>query len=170
MMQIFVDAIEKSRTCETQYVLFKSLDMKRVYDKRALLELLQDGWQIMGEYHNGVGHERYRLTSPFETTSVNHYINESILKKKKRNYCVDIIYLLFQEFFQPITCKSEDLNVHIGIYKRIETPNGSKVIRDDMRFEGDSARQIKDFLVICGCQQDNDTLIDLIQKKLNEVI
>ena len=80
-MQIFVNAIEKSRTDDTQYVLFKSLDMECVSDKRALLELLQDGWQIMGKYHNGVGYEKYKLTSPFETTSVNHYIHETIFVK-----------------------------------------------------------------------------------------
>lgn len=169
MMQIFVNAIEKSRTDNTQYVLFKSLDMLCVSDKVALLELLQDGWQIMGEYHNGVEYERFKLTSVYETTSVNHFIHEEILNKRKRNYSVDIIYLLFQEFFQPKTCKSEGLNVHISFWKRIETQNGQKIARDDMKFEDKDARKIRDFLVALRCKQDNDTLIDLIQKKLNEV-
>ena len=165
-MQIFVNAIEKSRTDSTQYVLFKSLDMLHVSDKRALLELLQDGWQIMGEYHNGVGYERYRLTSTFQTTSVNHYIHEAILNKRQRNYCVDMIYLCFQEFFQPKTCKSEGINVNIHFYKKIETKNGTKTIREDMRFEDESARKVKDFLITCRCKQDNDTLIDLLEKEL----
>lgn len=38
-----------------------------------------------------------------------------------------------------------------------------------MKFEDKDARKISDFLVALMCKQDNDTLIDLIQKKLNEV-
>lgn len=43
MMQIHIDAIQKSRVEEVQYVLSKSFDMACVSDENQLLEYLKDG-------------------------------------------------------------------------------------------------------------------------------
>ena len=166
MMQIFIDAIEKSRTDDTQYVLFKSLDMEHVSDKRVLLELLQDGWQIMGEFHNGIGYEKYYIESAEIIKSFISYLSNEIFKRSINNDVVqnaNTIYMCFQFYYESITCKPDGANVGITFFQH----KGNQCIPEHFRIENsEDVESVKRFLNIFGVKQDNDALIDLLEKEL----
>ena len=166
MMQIFVNAIEKSRTDNTQYVLFKSLDMLCVSDKRKLLELLKDGWQMMGEYHNGVGYEKYYITDSSVVKSFENYLNDKVFKHPTKSDVIhnaNTVYIHFQIYYEPITCKIEGSNVGITFFQH----NGNQCVPEYFRIENsENVELIKRFLNVFGVKQDNDSLIDLFEKEM----
>ena len=165
-MQIFVNAIEKSRTDNTQYVLFKSLDMLCVSDKRKLLELLKDGWQMMGEYHNGIGYEKYYITDSSVVKSFENYLNDKVFKRNTKSDVIhnaNTVYINFQFYYEPITCKVDGSNANITFFQH----KGNQCIHEHFRIENnENIELIKRFLNVFSVKQDNDTLIDLLEKEL----
>lgn len=166
MMQIFVDAIEKSRTDDTQYVLFRSLDMKCISDKRKLLELLKDGWQIMGKYHNGIGYEKYHITDSSIVKFFGNYLNDKIFERNIKSDVIhnaNTVYIDFQIYYEPINCKVDGSNAGITFFQH----KGNQCIHEYFYIENnENVESIETFLDAFCIKQDNDTLIDLLEKKL----
>lgn len=161
MMQIHIDAIQKSRVADIQYVLRKSLDMVCVSDEKQLLEYLKDGWEIAGKYNNGAGYDNFKTTDEKEIWCIKNFIEKELLGFEVKS--ASTVTVSFQEFFAPITCKSEEVRVFITFYNVID----GKLEHEDFRFYGDNAKRVRDIIFCLNMKQDKATVIDLIEKKMN---
>lgn len=160
MMQIHMDAIQKSMVAETQYVLRKSLDMACVSDKKELLKFLKDGWEIVGKYHNGVGDYDYKTASKMEIASI-----KSLIEKEFFGFEINpatTVTISFREYFSPITYESEELNVYITFYNEFD----GKLEYEKFHFQTGKAERVRDLLFILNMKQDKATVIHLIEKKM----
>lgn len=160
MMQIHIDAIQKSRVAEVQYVLSKSLDMAYISDEKRLLKYLKDGWEIAGKYNNGVGYDNYKTTDEREIFCIKNFIEKELLGFEIKP--ASAITVSFQEFFAPITCKSEEIRGFITFYNTVNR----KLEHENFRFYGDNAKRIKDLIFGLNMKQDKAAVIDLIEKKM----
>lgn len=160
MMQIHIDAIQKSRVADIQYVLRKSLDMACVSDEKQLLEYLKDGWEITGKYNNGTGYDNYKTTDEKEIQCIKNFIEKELLGFEIKS--ASTVTISFQEFFVPITCQSEEVRCFVTFYNTID----GKLEHEDFRFYGDNAKRIKDIVFGLNMKQDKATVIDLIEKKM----
>lgn len=160
MMQIHVNAIEKSRVGDIQYVLRKSLDMACVSEEKRLLEYLKDGWEIAGKYNNGVGYDSYRTTDEREIFCIKNFIEKELLGFEIES--ASSVTISFQEFFAPITCKSKEVRGFITFYNTVD----GKLEHENFRFYDDNANRIKDLIFGLNMEQDKATVIDLIEKKM----
>lgn len=158
MMQIHIDAIQKSRVADVQYVLSKSLDMACVSDEKKLLEYLKDGWEIAGKYNNGVGYDNYKTTNEKEIWCIKNFVEKELLGFETKS--ASTVTVSFQEFFAPITCQSEEVRAFITFYNTVD---GKYEV---FRFYGDNAKRIKDIIFALHMRQDKATVIDLIEKKM----
>lgn len=159
MMQIHIDAIQKSRVADVQYVLKKSLDMVCVSDEKQLLEYLKDGWEIAGKYNNGAGDDNYKTTDEKEIWCIKNFIEKELLGFEIKS--ASTVTVSFQEFFEPITCKPEEIRAFITFYNVID----GKLEHEDFRFYDDNAKRIRDIIFGLNMKQDKATVIDLIEKK-----
>lgn len=160
MMQIYVDAIQKSRVEDIQYVLSKSLDIACVSDEKKLLEYLKDGWEIAGKYNNGTCYEDYKTTDEREIQCIKNFIEKELLGFEIKS--ASTVTVSFQEFFAPITCQSEEVRCFVTFYNTID----GKLEHEDFRFYGDNAKRVKDIVFNLNMKQDKATVIDLIEKKM----
>lgn len=167
MMQIHIDAIQKSRVAETQYVLSKSLDMVCISNEKQLLEYLKDGWEIVGKYHNGVGEYNYKVSSKndvdfniFVIDSIKGFIEKELLGFEIKP--ATAVTISFQEFFAPVTCQSEEVRAFITFYNTVD----GKLEHEDFRFNTENAKRIRDIISVLHMKQDKATVIDLIEKKM----
>lgn len=160
MMQIYVDAIQKSRVSDIQYVLSKSLDMACVSDEKKLLEYLKDGWEITGKYNNGTGYENYKTTDEMEIQCIRNFIEKELLGFEIKS--ASTVTVSFQEFFAPVTCQSEEVRAFITFYNTID----GKLEHEDFHFYGDNVKRVKDIIFGLDMKQDKATVIDLIEKKM----
>lgn len=160
MMQIHIDAIQKSRVADIQYVLRKSLDMACVSDEKQLLEHLKDGWEIAGKYNNGTGYDNFKTTDEKEIWCIKNFIEKELLGFEVKS--ASTVTVSFQEFFAPITCKSEEVRAFITFYNVID----GKLEHEDFRFYGDNIKRVRDIIFGLNMKQDKATVIDLIEKKM----
>lgn len=160
MMQIYVNAIQKSRVADIQYVLSKSLDMACVSDEKKLLEYLKDGWEITGKYNNGTGYDNYKTTDENEIQCIKNFIEKELLGFEIKS--ASTVTISFQEFFAPITCQSEEVRCFVTFYNTVD----EKFEHEDFRFYGDNAKRVKDIVFGLNMKQDKATVIDLIEKKM----
>lgn len=160
MIQIHVNAIEKSRVADIQYVLRKSLDMACVSDEKELFEYLKDGWDIAGKYNNGVGYDNYRTTEEKEIFCVKNFIEKELLGFEIKS--ASTVTISFQEFFEPITCKSEEVRCFVAFYNTVD----GKLEHENFCFYGENAKRIKDLIFGLNMKPDKATVIDLIKKKM----
>ena len=160
MMQIHIDAIQKSRVADIQYVLRKSLDMACVSNEKQLLEYLKDGWEIDGKYNNGDGYDDFKTTDEREIYCIKNFIEKELLGFEVKS--ASTVTVSFQEFFAPITCESEEVRAFITFYNVID----GKLEHEDFRFYGDNAKRVRDFVFGLNMKQDKATVIDLIEKKM----
>lgn len=160
MMQIHIDAIQKSRVAEVQYVLRKSLDMACVSDEKQLLEYLKDGWEIAGKYNNGTGYDNFKTTDEKEIWCIKNFIEKELLGFEVK--AASTVTVSFQEFFAPITCQSEEVRAFITFYNTVD----GKLEHEDFRFYGDNAKRVRDIVFGLNMKQDKATVIDLIEKKM----
>lgn len=160
MIQIHIDAIEKSRVADIQYVLRKSLDMVCISDEKQLLEYLKGGWEIAAKYNNGVGYDNFKTTDEKEIWCIKNFIEKELLGFEVRS--ASTVTVSFQEFFEPITCKSEEVRAFITFYNAID----GKLEHEDFRFYGDNAKRVRDIVFGLNMKQNKVTVIDLIEKKM----
>ena len=160
MIQIHIDAIEKSRVADIQYVLRKSLDMVCISDEKQLLEYLKDGWEITAKYNNGVGYDNFKTTDEKEIWCIKNFIEKELLGFEVKS--ASTVTVSFQEFFEPITCKSEEVRAFITFYNAID----GKLEHEDFRFYGDNAKRVRDIIFGLNMKQDKVTVIDFIEKKM----
>lgn len=160
MMQIHIDAIQKSRVADVQYVLRKSLDMACVSDEKELLEYLKDGWEIARKYNNGAGYDNYKTTDEKEIWCIKNFIEKELLGFEIKS--ASTVTISFQEFFAPVTCQSEEVRAFITFYNVVD----GKLEHEDFRFYGDNAKGVKDIVFGLNMRQDKETVIDLIEKKI----
>ena len=162
MMQTHIDAIQKSRVTEVQYVLSKSLDMACVSDENQLLEYLKDGWEIAGKYNNGVGYENFKTTDKKEIWCIKNFVEKGLLGFEVKS--ASTVTVSFQEIFEPITCKSEEVRAFITFYNAID----GKLEHENFRFYGDNAKRVRDIIFGLNMKQDKATVIDFIEQKWQE--
>ena len=160
MMQIHIDAIQKSRVADIQYVLSKSLDMACVSDEKQLLAYLKDGWEIAGKYNKGAGYDTFKTTDEKEIWCIKNFIEKELLGFEVKS--ASTVTVSFQEFFAPITCQSEEVRAFITFYNVID----GKLEHEDFRFYGDNAKRVRDIIFGLNMKQDKATVIDLIEKKM----
>ena len=160
MMQTHIDAIQKSRVADIQYVLRKSLDMVCVSDEKQLLEYLKDGWEIAGKYNNGARYDNFKTTNEREISCIKNFIEKELLGFEIKS--ASTVTISFQEFFEPITCKSEEVRAFITFYNTID----GKLEHEDFRFNAENAKRIRDIISVLHMKQDKTTVIDLIEKKM----
>ncbi len=160
-MQIFIEAIEKSRVGKPEYILAKSLDVVRTNDEKKVLKFLKNGYTPKGKFVNGVGEYNYRLDEPKYISVAKKYIENELLGFEVIEK-VDFIIFDFQEFFESITCKSEELKLTIYFWN---VENGKPEI---VRFKGIKAKEMRDFLIFgCGnVKQDGNSLMRLLERKI----
>ena len=159
-MQIHIDAIQKSRVEDVQYVLRKSLDMACVSDEKQLLEYLKDGWEIAGKYNNGTGYDNFKTTDKKEIWCIKNFIEKELLGFEVKS--ASTVTVSLQEFFAPITCQSEEVRAFITFYNTVD----GKLEHEDFRFYGDNAKRVRDIVFGLNMKQDKATVIDLIEKKM----
>ncbi len=158
-MKIHIDAIEKSRVADIQYVLKKNTDTACISDKKQLLTLLKDGWDIVGKYNNGAGYDNYKTTDEKEISCIKSFIEKELLGFEIKS--ASTVTISFQEFFEPVTCESEDLRAFIVFHHIV---NG-KFEHEGFRFNGENAKKVRDVVLGLNMKQDKATVIDLLEKK-----
>ena len=160
-MQIHIDAIEKSRTEDTQYVLRKSLYMVRISNKKDLLEYLKDGWDIVGKYHNGVRDEYYKITNQTELSCIKEFIERIHFIRNIKS--VSTITVHFSEYFEPITCKTIELMGTVKLFGLVD----GKLEHEIFCCREKYANKLKGLLLDLSIQQDKTSVINLLEKKMN---
>lgn len=75
-----------------------------------------------------------------------------------------LLPFLFRNFFEPITCKSEEVRAFITFYNAID----GKLEHENFHFYGDNAKRVRDIIFGLNMKQDKATVIDLIEKKWQE--
>lgn len=160
MTQIYTYAIENSRVGKPEYVLSKSLHMVRTNNENRVMMYLKDGYQLRGKFVNGVGEYTYRVSnSPF-IPKIKSFIETELLGFEIIG-TVDVIIADFQEFFEPITCRREELRLSVQFWKNGESKP------EIVRFTGENAEKVRTFLLYnCGnMEQDGTSLLNLLEKK-----
>lgn len=156
MMQVYIDAIEASRTGNTQYVLNKGLDIVRVYDKKALYSLLKEGYEIRGIYHNGVGEYDYTIASIKEIGIIKDFLSSAL----DINFGpFDIVSIRFQEFFEPIICKREELKCFVTLFVNKD----NSFAHENLVLKEETASKLQSLLFRLGCKQESSQLIRLLK-------
>ena len=156
MMQVYIDAIEASRTGNTQYVLNKGLDIVRVYDKKALYSLLKEGYEIKGIYHNGIGEYDYTIASSKEIGIIKDFLSSAL----DINFGpFDIVSISFQEFFEPFTCKREELKCFVTLFVN----KNSSFTHENLVLKEEAASKLQSLLFRLGCKQESSKLIKLLK-------
>lgn len=160
MNQIFTNAIENSRVGKPEYVLSKSLYMVRTNNEKRVIQYLKDGYQLRGKFVNGVGEYTYRVSDSSYIPVIKSFIETELLGLEIID-TVDIIIADFQEFFEPITCRREELRLSVQFWKNGES---KPVI---VRFTGENAEKAMTFLLCCcgNMKQDGTSLLNLLEKK-----
>lgn len=162
MMQIHVNAIEKSRVADIQYVLRKGFDMACVSNEQQLLEYLKDGWEIAGKYSNGVGYNKYKTTDEREIFCIKNFI-EKELHGYEFKLVASTVTISFLEYFEPITCELKKI-VALIVFS---VPFNRRFKHYSYPFENENAKKIKNFLIFdLNMKQDKANVIDLIEKKM----
>lgn len=160
MMQVHIDAISASRMGQTQYVLSKSLDIVRIFDKKSLLEHLKSGWEIESAYHNGVGDDNFKICSDKPMEIIKNFIeseHNGIHVKPPT-----VITVSFQEYFEDVTCKSEKLIAYVNLFN---STNG-KLEHENFRFEDKQATKLKNIITFLSIKQDKARLITLLENEI----
>lgn len=156
MMQVYIDAIEASRTGNTQYVLSKGLDIVRVYDKKALYSLLKEGYEIRGIYHNGVGEYDYTIASSNEISIIKDFLSSAL----DINFGpFDKVSIRFQEFFEPIAYKREELKCFVTLFVN----KNSSFTYENLVLKEETASKLQNLLFRLGCKQESSQLIKLLK-------
>lgn len=157
MNDIYVNAILKSQTKDTQYVIEKSFDLLLVDNKIDLLNYLKNGWNIKGKYHNGSGCYKYIIKDKTVIDILFHYLETKT--KLYNNFTVTDIILNFQEYFDR-NANSEGINVDITIWN---TPN--KKYQHYRLDNTNTVRDILGFITSCSLNisQDKHMLIREIE-------
>lgn len=157
MNDIYVNAILKSQTKSTQYVIEKSFDLLLVDNKIDLLNYLKNGWNIKGKYHNGSGYYKYIIKDKTVIDILFHYL-ETRIKLCSDSIVTDIV-LNFQEYFDR-RANSEGMNVDITIWN-----TSNKKFQHYRLNNTDTVRDILGFVTSCGLNvpQDKHMLIHEIE-------
>jgi len=75
MMNIFVNAIEKSKHGQTQYVLQKGLEYVTCIYGLDLLKYLKEEWTIAGIFHNGIEEANYVIEDKQNVSAIKRFLN-----------------------------------------------------------------------------------------------
>lgn len=151
MMQIFIDAIEKSRSGNTQYVLQKSLEMVRVSDKDKLLSYLQDGWEIAGKFNYGVSLDVFVIKDCKAISCISNFIENEDIGVKIEPYA----YISIKESFDNVFCKRKNIKCFVSFvwYEK------GNLRRRNLYFTNENAEKIRDFIYILGIKRDKESII-----------
>lgn len=148
MMQIYTDAINRSRSGSAQYVLSQGLYLELSGDKESVQKKVRQGYQIEGKFLNGCGYENYKVASPRALEISRNFLhNECNLDVRDSFTCISFS---FQEFFDSLS-KSEDLNVDLAAW------SGNKRIGKH-RLTGEKAYRLRDLFLMLGFKQDSEYL------------
>lgn len=135
-MQLYIDAIKKSKNGESQYILQKGSYLARG-DEEESNKLLQDGCKIIEKFHNGVGYKTYNIR---DLSSI-QLLSDRFAFGQWVDFHIALATFNFSHFYFE-NAEIEDTYLDVTLWN--ETYNE----RRSFHIRAKEAKEIEDFLVL----------------------
>ena len=171
LMPVYQNAINASKTGDTQYVIERSLDIFCTGNKNSALRYLSDGWDLKAVCNNGVLECTWRLNAMIVAAAKNYdvYLRIAQLLGLPKDKCM--IRINTQEFYD-YAGEPEAVYMYLDVWKLNDpkpqtiwiTPKDTK--SPDFVAGQEKAKAILDILLVYGVKQDKEPVIRDLQQKL----